>query len=170
LSNDQVFEDIYNELRSVAGAYMSREQNSPTLQPTALVNEAYIKLQRERNLAWSSRTHFLAIAARAMRQVLIDLARKRKAKKRAGVKVDITLSSLARTDQFHLDEFDEVHEALNKLGSIQPNGERQAMLIEYVWFGGMSFTEAADHLNISRRQAHRDWAFARTWLERVLSA
>ncbi len=168
MDRDEAFERIYSELRSLAAVYMSRETPGPTLQPTALVHEVYIKLRKERDLEWGSRSHFLAISARAMRQVLIDFARKRGAQKRGGACRDVTVSSVGAGEELPLDDFVGVHMALDTLSAIRPNGRRQAQLIEYVWFGGMSFTEAAEELGISRRQAHRDWAFARMWLEREL--
>jgi RNA polymerase sigma factor (TIGR02999 family) len=169
LDRDQLFQLVYDELRRIAAFYLSHERPGATLQPTALVNEAYLKLQREHRLVWRNRTHFLAIAARAMRQVLIDVARKRRAQKRAAVRVDTTLSSFAKKDELPLEEFITVHRAMEKLATVEPNGGRQARLIQYVWLGGMNFSEAAEELGISRRQAHRDWAFARTWLERELT-
>lgn len=165
---DELFDVAYQEIRRVAGYYMARERSAHTLQPTALVHEAYLKVKRGDNFAFNDRTHFVVLAARAMRQVLIESARKRNADKRSGERVDITLSSLSQATAMTLVDFIAVHDALHRLAQKKPNGERHAQLIELVWLGGLDFTEAAGVLGISRRQAHRDWAFARVWLEREL--
>jgi RNA polymerase sigma factor (TIGR02999 family) len=146
---------------------LSREQHAHTLQPTALVNEVYIKLRRENRVDSDGRTRFVACAAHAMRQLLIDFARRRNAVKRKGVRVDVSLSGLP-DDNMPLDDLLSLHAALEKLAGEGPNGGRHARLIELVWFGGLSFTEAAGELGVSRRQAHRDWAWARTWLAHEL--
>jgi RNA polymerase sigma factor (TIGR02999 family) len=127
-------------------------------------------MQSHRDLKWKSQTHFVAIAAQAMRQVLIDIARKRNAAKRRHDRVDITLSAFPDSTPISISDFLSVHIALEKLASQKPNGERHARLIEYVWFGGLPLTEAAEQLGVSRRQAGRDWAYARTWLEKELSS
>lgn len=165
---DQLFDMAYQEIRQVAGRFMARERVEHTLQPTALVHEAYLKLKRGSTFAYKDRTHFVVLAARAMRQVLIESARKRNADKRKGERAEITLSALSRTQDISLVDFIAVHDALQRLAERKPSGARHAQLIELVWLGGLDFTEAAEVLGISRRQAHRDWAFARVWLEREL--
>jgi RNA polymerase sigma factor (TIGR02999 family) len=167
---DRLFEHLYQELRALAIRQMSRERPNHTLQPTALVNEVYIKLRNQRLFEWRSETNFMALASKAMRQVLIDLGRKRKANRRAGERASVDLESIERTGGISLEDSIVIHLALEKLASQEPNGKRQAELVEWVWLGGMKFTEAAQWLGISRRQAHRDWAWARTWLARELSA
>ena len=154
---------------AVAERLMGRERHARTLQPTALVNEVYLKLRREERIGSEGRTRFVACAAHAMRQLLIDFARRRNAAKRQGIRVDISLSGIPEDRDLPLEEVLALHDALERLASQGPNGPRHARLIELVWFGGMTFTDAAEELVISRRQAHRDWAWARTWLEHELT-
>lgn len=165
---DRLFEMVYLELRNLAHHRMLGERDDHTLQPTALVHETYLKLKRQKRFEWKDRTHFLCQASLAMRQVLVDFARKRGALKRRGERVDWTLSSLPQRSDISPEDYLAVHEALSRLADRQHNGFRQSLLVEYVWLGGMGFSEAAAALGISRRQAHRDWAYARVWLEREL--
>ena len=167
---DRLFQIAYGELRSIADIHMGRERREHTLRPTALVHEAYLKLIHSDQFEWKDRTHFLALASRAMRQILIDFARRKSAGKRDAVRTMITLSDLPQTSDISLDDYLGVHEALERLSQLQPNGPRFARMIELIWFGGLEFTEAAKLLGISRRQAHRDWGFARVWLEKELAS
>jgi RNA polymerase sigma-70 factor (ECF subfamily) len=166
---DELFAVAYRQLHALAVKYMVSERSGHTLQPTALVHEAYIKLKRQQSLRWASQTHFVALAARAMRQVLVDHARKKSAKKRDGVQAGWTITSPLAGGGMDVEHFLAVHRALERLAARGENGRRQARLIEYVWLGGMPFTEAAEELGVSRRTAHRDWAWARVWLEKELT-
>jgi RNA polymerase sigma factor (TIGR02999 family) len=169
LKHDDVFNSVYQELRNIAQRHMSHELRAHTVQPTAVVNEAYLKLRENSRLTWKSRSHFVAIASRAMKQVLIDLARRRNAKKRAGIYVDITLSSFAQTNDVSPEDFISLYEALEKLSSDPDHGARRAQLVEAVWLLGMDIKEVAQNLGISNRTAQRDWQYARVWLARELT-
>jgi RNA polymerase sigma-70 factor (ECF subfamily) len=165
---DRLFEAAYTELRRIASARFRGERSGHTLQPTALVNEAYLKLRRQNEFAWVDDQHFLAQVAIAMRQVLADFARKRNADKRDGQQVDWTLSGIPDTRYLNQDDFLALHQVLDRLALQLPNGARHARLVELVWLGGLDFTSVASVLGISRRQAHRDWNWARVWLQKEL--
>ncbi len=161
------FELAYTELHGLAANHMIGERPSHTLQPTALINEAFLKLgDRYR---WENRNHFMAVASKAMRQILLDHARRRNASKRKGQIVDVPIGEIPQTGKLMPNDLLEIDQALNRLGDRKPNGQRHARLIELVYFGGMTITAAAEQLMISRKQAQRDWAFARLFLEKELS-
>ena len=166
--DDELVSAVYAQLKGIAASYMAREKRTHILQPTALVHEAYLKMARSGSSQWQGQTHFVCCAAHVMRQVLIDTARKTRAAKRRGERVDWTISSLGAAQPMPLEDFIALDRALEKLAATTPNGNRQARLIELVWLGGMSMTEAARVTGVSRRQAHRDWSFARVWLEREM--
>lgn len=169
LPDDERYTLAYAELRRLAGRYMRRERRGHTLQPTALLHEAYLKLgQAGENSPWESQGHFIGCAARAMRQVLVDYARRGQAVKRHGERVDLTLSAIPAPTVIDPDDFLALDQALEKLAQQLPNGARHSRLIELVWLGGMDMTAAAAELGICRRQAHRDWAWARVWLAREM--
>jgi RNA polymerase sigma-70 factor (ECF subfamily) len=153
---------IEAELRRIASRYMRSERKDHTLQTTALVNEAYIRLLGQSN-QFVDRQHFLAIASRVMRQILVDYARSRNAKKRAGQKVDIDTLDVG-SGPIQPDVLD-VNTALKELALLAP---RQAHLVELRFFGGLSLEEAAAVLKLSERTADKDWALARAWLRRRL--
>jgi RNA polymerase sigma factor (TIGR02999 family) len=167
---DERFLLAYEQLRRLAAGQLRRERGARTLQPTALVHEAYLKLRvpDDATSPFENQNHFIACAARAMRQVLIDHARRGSAAKRRGERVDWTLSAIPDTGALSPDEFLDLDRAMEKLGEQQPNGLRHVRLVELIWLGGMEMTAAAEVLGISRRQAHRDWAWARTWLAREM--
>ena len=154
-------------LRRQAARHLRRERQDHTLQTTALVHEAYLKLVGQRNVRWESRTHFFAIASQAMRRILVDYARARKRAKRGGD--DIRLS-LAAADQAAGDQqaFDLItlDEALKRLAAID---EQQSRVVELRYFSGLSLEETAAILNISRATAAREWNMARAWLHRELT-
>ncbi len=166
---EDVVARVYGQLRGIAAGFMNRERSDHILQPTALVHEAYIKLARQDDeLDWQSQTQFVGCAAYVMRQVLVDFARHSKAAKRRGEHVAWTVTSLAAPDSIPPEDIIALDGALDRLAGRKPSGRRQARLVELVWLGGMSMSEAAESLGVSRRQAHRDWTFARVWLEREL--
>lgn len=155
-----LFEQVYSELRRLASSYMRRERLGHTLQTSALVNEAYLRLSADRETPFEDRQHYFRVAAHAMRCVLVDHARRRSARKReAGERVD--LDEAAAIHGGNLDEFLVIDSALDKLSGIDP---RQAEVVELRFFGGLSVPETADTLKISEKTVKRDWAVARAWL------
>jgi RNA polymerase sigma factor (TIGR02999 family) len=157
---------VYDQLRAIAGAQLARERPGHTLQPTALVNEAYLRLVGNANLKLENRSHFFRIAARAMRQVLVDAARQRGAEKRGGDLPPVTLEPELVAGIPASIEFLELHSALDRLHTLEP---RLASLVELRFFTGLTLDEAADALGVSRRTAAKDWAAARLWLQRELT-
>jgi RNA polymerase sigma factor (TIGR02999 family) len=157
---DELFSATYEELRRLA-ALVSRDDPSGTLNPTALVNEAYIKLARSLRFTPTTRLHFKRIAARAMRQVLVEAARRRKARKRGGPDALVTLEEGLTRAQAGADEVLGVDAALNDLARLNP---RHARMIEYRFFGGYDIAETARLLAVSEATVTRDWRAARAWL------
>lgn len=165
---DRVFPLVLEELRAVAGARLRVEAPGHTLQPTALVNEAYLKLAASPEVDWRDRAHFLAVAARAMRQVLVDRARRRKADKRGGGVRPATLtdgSLLASGQGPTAEELLALDAALDALGRIQP---RLRQVVELRYFGGLADAEIGEVLGVTRRTVQRDWTKARAWLHAEL--
>jgi RNA polymerase sigma factor (TIGR02999 family) len=158
---------VYAELHRRAAAAMRREGEGHTLQPTALVNEAYMKLVDQRQSHWQNRAQFYGIAAQLMRRILIDHARERLAAKRGGGAKAVTLSGIeaARPADVSVDVL-ELHEALERLTALD---ERQAKVVELRYFGGLSVEETAEVLGISPATVKREWATARAWLRRELA-
>jgi len=160
---------VYDELRRIAGAYMRRERPGQTIQPTALVHEAYLRLLADKTQDWEGRTHFLAIAATSMRQILVERARARNTQKRGGGRDRITLdeSVLRRPEGQGSDEVEldliAVDEALQRLASLD---ELQARVVELRFFGGLTIEETAASLDISPATVKRHWTVARAWLRR----
>jgi len=158
LATERLSAVLYDELHTLAERYMRRERADHTLQPTALVHEAYIRLIGS-DVAFRDRSHFLALAARTMRRVLLDHARKRGAAKR-GSNPRLTLTDVAITAASSLDLI-AVDAALERLALIEP---RQAQVVELRFFGGLEIEEAAEALGVSAGTVKRDWRFARAWL------
>lgn len=163
---DQLFAAVYQELRDLAGRAFEREPKSNTLQPTALVHEAYVRLVKQANVDWQGRTHFFAVAAQAMRRILVDRARQRGAVKRGGGKNRVLLDDEAIPGLEPDDDLIAVDEALSKLAQLDP---RQAQMVELRFFGGLSVAEAAEVVGMSKRSAEREWTMVRAWLRRELS-
>ena len=160
-ARDELFRVVYDELKRVASAQL-RGQKQQTLQPTALVHEVYLRLVGDKeDVAWNSRGHFFGSAARAMRQILVDLARSRLAQKRGGGRRRITLDSKALGGNDTAETVIAVHDALEKLERLEP---QLAQVVEYRFFGGLSFAEAAAAMGVSERTAHYAWKQARAWL------
>jgi RNA polymerase sigma factor (TIGR02999 family) len=158
---------IYGELRRLAACYMRRERQNHTLQPTALVHEAYERLIQQPQISWQSRAHFYASASQLMRHILVDYARKRQAEKRGGVQKQVTLDETVLSAADNTVDMLVLHEALERLGSFD---ERQERIVELHFFGGLTFEEIAMVLNISERTAKRDWSMARAWLKGELTS
>ena len=157
---------VYAELRALASQHLSRERAGHTLQPTDLVHEAYLRLRGAEELSVENRAHFFGILARAMRQVLIDHARRRQADKRGGDWQRISLHSQLIDDGGADIELLDLNEALEKLSALD---ETLGRLVELRFFGGLTVDEAASALGVSPRKAAKDWAAARLWLSRELS-
>ncbi len=165
---DELLPLIYNELRRLAAAKMARQQPGHTLQATALVHEAWMRLvDSEGRARFENRAHFFAAAAEAMRRILVDHARRKNREKRGGgaEHVDADDVEIAAPIENH-DELLAVHEALDRLSAHDP---RKAELVKLRYFVGLSFEEAADVLGISVPTANRDWAYARAWLHAEIS-
>jgi RNA polymerase sigma-70 factor (ECF subfamily) len=158
----QLFSILHGELRRQAGRYMRRERRAHTLQPSGLVNEAYLRLAGAADLDWHSRAQFFAIAARVMRQVLVDHARRRRAAKREGG-CQVTLAD-ADAPVAPLEIID-LENALGELTALDP---RQARVVELRFFGGLDVEETADVMGLSARTVKREWQTARAWLQHRL--
>ncbi len=158
MTNEQLLQSVYTELRKLAAAKLAHESPGHTLDPTALVHEAYLRLIA--TASWDSRGHFFAAAAEAMRRILVDHARARKAVKRGGDQVRLTLDdppARSRRD----DEILAVHESLDKLAQ---SDAMAAELVKLRYFAGLTAAEAAQTLGLSQRSASRLWVYARAWL------
>jgi RNA polymerase sigma-70 factor, ECF subfamily len=168
-SVDRLFTSVYAELRKLAASYLTRERSGHTLQATALANEAYLRLIDQSRVAWRGRTHFFAIAAQAMRRVLVDHARSRLREKRGGDLERVTFIEDATPflgAECSLEEVVALDEALTKLAALDA---RQAKLVEQRFFGGLTVEEAAAELGVSTRTAEGDWTHAKAWLNRALT-
>ena len=157
---------VHSELRRLAGNYLRRERVGHTLQPTALVNEAYLRLVDQRKANWQNRAQFYGIAAQLMRRILVDHARQHNAAKRGGSdqqRLSIT-SAEALSDKPDLDLL-ALHEALEELAVVDP---QQSRIVELKFFGGLSIEETAEVLNLGHATVERDWKMARAWLRRKL--
>jgi len=158
---------VYEELRALAGGYFRQQPSGHTLQPTALVHEAYLKLAGSENVQWESRVHFMAVAAKAMRQILMNHARGKATAKRGGGRQRITLDegvTPAGNGDRELDLL-ALDDALGKLSRLS---ERQATVVELRFFGGLSIAEAAHVLGVGTTTVEDDWHLARAWLGREL--
>ena len=160
---------VYDELRRLARSFLRRERPDHTLQPTALVHEAFEKLVDQRCVEWAGRSHFMAIAAIAMRRLLLQHAEKRRAAKRGSGKQSVTLDDTAAAlfgGEIDLGEILDLNACLQRLEELEP---RHAQLVELRVFAGMTMAECATHLRTSLRTAERDWRVASAWLRRELS-
>ncbi len=157
---------VYNELRRIARRYMARERPGRTLQATALVNEAYLRLVDAKEVGWRDRAHFFAISARTMRRILIESARARSYEKRGGGQERITLDGSLAIQGRPGPDLMALDDALNALAAMDP---RRSQVVELRFFGGLSVEETAEVLKVSPETVHRDWKLARAWLLRELS-
>ena len=166
-SMEQMFVVVYNELRQLAARKLRGERNDHTLSTTALVHEAWLELNKLNRIQWQNRGHFLAVAAQAMRRILIDYAVARGRQKRGGGQVVVSLDDGDALAIAHdrADELVELEEALERLQAIN---ERQAKVVECRFYGGMSVEETAEALNVSPATVKREWAIARAWLNREM--
>src|SRR6266705_2818698 len=152
---------VYEELRRLAHRQMGGERPDHTLQTTALVNEAYLRLADQANPRWQNRAHFFAVAARAMRQILVSYARSQRSQKRGGGAVKVELDEAALVSPEESREIVELHEALERLATLDSG---KAQVVELKYFGGLNYDEMAEVLKISRVTVRRDWEFAKVWL------
>ena len=162
---DELVPHVHAELRRIAQRAMARERHDHTLQPTALVNEVYLRLVDIKQVRWNNRAHFFALSARLMRRILVDLARARGYQKRGGGALTMRLDDASAAMPVRPDEVVALDEALERLGAMDP---RRSQVVELRFFGGLSVEETAEVLQVSRHTVMRDWTLARTWLFREL--
>ena len=164
---DELLPYIYDELRRRAARYLRRERINHTLQTTALVHEAYLKLVDQKSVQWKDRGHFFAVAAQAMRRILVDHAKHKNRAKRGGdlpdLQIDASIENAILESKVDIESLDE---ALSRLAIIDPDQER---LVELRFFAGLSLEEAAAVMDISRATAAREWQVAKSWLHRELT-
>ena len=162
-ATDELFPLVYAELRALAGSFFRGQRPDHTLQPTALVHDAYLKLVRQPDLHVTGRAHFMAVASRAMRHILINHARERRAAKRGGGASRVTLLDAALAEKVERHEVDpiELDDAMRRLEELD---ERQCRIVELRFFGGLSVDDAATVLGVSAPTVKRDWKMARAWL------
>jgi len=161
-AEDKLLELVYAELHQIAAHYLRRERAGHTLQATALVNEAYLRLVEVHPDALADRTHFFALASRVMRRVLVDYARTKCAKKRGGQQFQLEIDEAMLISVQRSEEFIELDQALDELATWDP---RQARIVELKFFGGLTDQEIAETLGVSTRTVKRDWMMARAWLQ-----
>jgi RNA polymerase sigma factor (TIGR02999 family) len=164
---DRLIPIVYQELRRIAVRHMRRERSGHTLQTTALVNEAYLRLINARDVRWQNRAHFFAISAQLMRRILVDFARRRNQQKRGGAITKVTLDEGLAVSQQESPDIAALDEALGRLAALD---QRQAKIVELRYFGGLTEEETAEVLKVSVRTVRRDWTLARAWLYRELSS
>ncbi len=167
---EQLVPLVYEELYRIAGRQMSKERREHTLQPSALVNEAFIRLIDYDQVNWQNRRHFFSLAAKMMREVLVNYAATRKRQKRGGTAQRLTLDEGLvpnPTRVMGVDDLLAVNEALEQLGQ---EDERCARVVELMFFGGLTEKETADELGVSDRTVKREWRYARLWLRRQLTS
>ncbi len=162
LTLSRVMPLVYDELRRLARHYLARERRGQSLQATALVHEAYLKLAGERNRPWRNHAHFRAIAASSMREILVDRARARQASKRGGSRVRVTLTDAVATGGESTVDLLSLDQALTRLAGLDP---RQARIVELRFFGGLTVEECAESLDLSAATVKREWSMARAWLK-----
>jgi RNA polymerase sigma factor (TIGR02999 family) len=157
---------VYDELRRLAASYMRRERPGQTLQATALVHDAYIRLMQDSKLSWQNRSHFFGIAARSMRQILVERARARRAAKRGGSRIRVTLDAGLLASEAPAIDLEALDEALTRLEALDAE---LAQVVEVRFFGGLSIEEAAETLDVSPATVKRRWTVAKAWLARELA-
>jgi RNA polymerase sigma-70 factor (ECF subfamily) len=154
---------VYDELRRIAHRYVQRERDGHTLQTTALVNEAYLRLAEQQKVDWQNRAHFFAVTAQVMRHILIDHARRRRYAKHGGEVRRVSIEDAAKMSMQRASELMALDEALDELAKLD---QRKSRVVELRYFGGLSLEETADVLEISLMTVRRDWRAAKAWLYR----
>lgn len=157
---------VYAELRKIAGGYLASERRDHTLQPTALVHEAYLRLIDQRRSSWANRSHFFGIAAKTIRRILVDHARHHKREKRGGGVAKISIVELGDVPADRPEELIRLDAALVRLQEVAPE---QAQIVEYRYFGGLTGDEIAEILGCSRATVTRQWRLAKAWLYREMT-
>ena len=165
-ARDALMPLVHDELRRLAHRYMDRERGNHTLQTSALVNEAYLRLIDQKNVHWQNRAHFFGIAARMMRRILVDYARKRGFAKRGGNLQPVPLDEAMIVSPERAAEVVALDDALNYLAELD---QRKSQIIELRFFGGLSIDETAEVLGVSSGTVMRDWTFAKAWLRREIT-
>jgi RNA polymerase sigma-70 factor, ECF subfamily len=165
-ASDPLLPIVYAELRRLAASYLRRERPGHTLQPTALVHEAYVRLMDQRQIDWSNRAQFMGLAAVMMRRVLVNHARDRVADKRGGGAEHVPLTLAGEGIGAEEVNLLDLHDALDRLSESDP---RKGKIVELKFFGGLTTDEIAEMLNVSTATVERDWKFARAWLYRAVS-
>ena len=165
-ATEQLMPVVYDEMRQIAQRLLRHESPGHTLQPTALVNEAFLRLAGKNQIDWQGKTHFFAIGAKVMRRILVDHARGKKAQKRGGEQCRIPLSDELCVSSRNDEDVLAVDEALEKLEDLDV---RQAKVVELRFFGGLTVEEVAEALGVSKRTIESDWTMVRAWLRRELS-
>lgn len=163
---DKLMPLVYDNMREIAQYRLIGEDSGHTLNTTALVHEAYLKLIQFNRIDWENRSHFFAIASQVMRNILVDYAVKKKAQKRGGNRQRITLGKLNIAREVHLEDILTIHHALERLAEID---ERQVRVVECRFFSGLTLEETAEALDISTATVSRDWKMARAWLNREIT-
>jgi RNA polymerase sigma-70 factor, ECF subfamily len=163
---EKLFPLVQPELHRLAHQYMSRERAGHTLQTTAIINEAYLRLVDNTKPVWQGKTHFIAAAAQWMRRIMVDHAREHHALKRGGGAVKVTLDEAALVTEARSEELLALDEALGSLAQQDP---RKGKIVELRYFGGLTVEETAEFLKLSQRTVEREWTMAKAWLYRALS-
>lgn len=164
---DKLLPLVYDQLRRLAQSYLRRNRNSSSLQPTVLVHEAYLKLINQEQTSWQNRAQFFGLAAKIMRDLLVDHARRARAAKRGGDNFSLSLSEADQIGNSPNLDLLALNEAMDELAKFKP---RHCQIIEMRFFGGLTIEETAEVLAISHATVERDWNFARTWLYRQLKS
>jgi RNA polymerase sigma factor (TIGR02999 family) len=163
---EQLLPLVYQELHRLAGRYLGRERGGHTLQTTALVHEAYLRLVDQKQVQWQNRAHFFAVAAQMMRRILVDYARARRGAKRGGGAQQVSLDEALVVSDERAADVVALDEALNALAEFD---ERKSKMVELRFFGGLSIEETAEVLNVSPGTVMRDWTLAKAWLQREIN-
>ena len=164
---EQLIPLVYAELRRIARSFMRKERAGHTLQTSALVNEAYLRLIDAQRVSWQNRAHFFSIAASLMRRILVDFAREHHARKRGGSAQRVTLDDALLVGQAHSEDVLAIDEALQALAEVD---DRKCKVVELRFFGGLTEAEIAEALQLSPETVRRDWRLAKSWLLRFLSS
>jgi RNA polymerase sigma factor (TIGR02999 family) len=166
-ARDELLELVYGPLRDMAARHLRGEREGHTLQPTALVNELYLKLADQRRVNWNDRAHFFGVAAQVMRRILVDHARRRKAERRGGDLIPVTISAALGVSVAEQVDVLALDEALHALAAIFP---QQAQIVELRFYGGLTIDETAAAVGISAATISREWTMARAWLRRAMAS